>query len=74
MAIFLLISEFVKQDSTTDIFKNMTGPGREGRDDQASLTLLAADGLGWDYPKLLLEMLRSSSILRVLRDWKLETK
>ncbi|KAH6663706.1 hypothetical protein B0J14DRAFT_255659 [Halenospora varia] len=52
---------------------NMTGPGRPGRDDQASLTLLAAAGLGWDYSRLLLEMLRSSPTLRVLRHRKPET-
>ncbi|KAK7524459.1 hypothetical protein IWZ03DRAFT_391945 [Phyllosticta citriasiana] len=32
---------------------NMTGPGRPGREDQASLCALAASGLGWDYAKLL---------------------
>ncbi|KAF2014984.1 glutathione synthetase ATP-binding domain-like protein [Aaosphaeria arxii CBS 175.79] len=53
---------------------NMTGPGRPGRDDQASLTLLAAAGLGWDYPRLLSEMLKSSSSLRVLRHRKPENK
>jgi hypothetical protein len=62
------------QSAMADIYKNMTGPGRPGRDDQASLTLLAAAGLGWDYPKLLLEMLKSSSTLRVLRHRKPETK
>lgn len=62
-----------KQHSIADIYKNMTGPGRPGRDDQASLTLLAAAGLGWDYSRLLLEMLRSSPTLRVLRHRKPET-
>ncbi|KAK7555448.1 hypothetical protein IWX91DRAFT_401441 [Phyllosticta citricarpa] len=32
---------------------NMTGPGRPGREDQASLCALATSGLGWDYAKLL---------------------
>ncbi|KAF4968472.1 hypothetical protein FSARC_4166 [Fusarium sarcochroum] len=49
---------------------NMTGPGRPGRDDQASLTLLAANGLGWDYKELLRRILETSSPLRVLRDLK----
>ncbi|KAF1969773.1 hypothetical protein BU23DRAFT_582494 [Bimuria novae-zelandiae CBS 107.79] len=47
---------------------NMTGPGRTGREDQASLTALAAGGLGWDYPKLLLKILESSSALQDLRN------
>lgn len=36
---------------------NMTGPGRPGRDDQTSLSGLAAEGIGWRYPDLLLNML-----------------
>ncbi|KAI5475462.1 hypothetical protein MNV49_001353 [Pseudohyphozyma bogoriensis] len=36
---------------------NATGPGRPGREDQASLTLIAAQELGWDYPTLLCTML-----------------
>ncbi|KAL0940002.1 glutathione synthetase ATP-binding domain-like protein [Colletotrichum truncatum] len=47
---------------------NMTGPGRPGRDDQASLTLLAAEALGWDYPELLKQILSTSSSLRSLRE------
>ncbi|KAI4941047.1 hypothetical protein J4E86_010547 [Alternaria arbusti] len=46
---------------------NMTGPGRPGRENQASLTALAAAGMGWDYPTLLLKILESSSSLRDLR-------
>ena len=45
----------------------MTGPGRPGRDDQASLTLLAAMALGWDYKGLLRQILETSSTLRTLR-------
>ena len=45
----------------------MTGPGRPGREDQASLTALAAAELGWDYPQLLRYMLHSASTLRHLR-------
>ncbi|KAH8587487.1 hypothetical protein B0O99DRAFT_656406 [Bisporella sp. PMI_857] len=51
---------------------NMTGPGRPGREDQASLTALAAAGLGWDYSKLLRHMLHSSCTLRQLREARLE--
>jgi len=47
--------------------QNMTGPGRPGRENQASLTALAAAGLGWDYPTLLLKILESSCSLRDLR-------
>ncbi|OLN91707.1 D-alanine-D-alanine ligase, partial [Colletotrichum chlorophyti] len=47
---------------------NMTGPGRPGRDDQASLTLLAAEALGWDYPELLRQILNTSSTLKTLRE------
>ncbi|KAI1415736.1 glutathione synthetase ATP-binding domain-like protein [Hypoxylon sp. FL1857] len=46
---------------------NMTGPGRPGRDDQASLTLLAASALGWDYQGLLRHILSTSRSLRDLR-------
>ncbi|KAI0430859.1 hypothetical protein F5Y09DRAFT_306363 [Xylaria sp. FL1042] len=49
---------------------NMTGPGRPGRADQASLTALAAAGLGWDYPTLLKELLASARTLRYLRNVK----
>jgi hypothetical protein len=46
----------------------MTGPGRPGREDQASLTLIAAEALGWDYTKLLQEILKTALPLRVLRE------
>ncbi len=36
---------------------NMTGPGRPGRDDQDSLSLIAAKGIDWTYRDLLLNML-----------------
>jgi hypothetical protein len=49
---------------------NMTGPGRPGRDDQASLSAIAAAELGWDYPRLLMEMLGSAQLLRRLRDMR----
>lgn len=50
--------------------QNLTGPGRPGREDQASLTLLAAEALGWDYQELLRRILDTSSTLRTLRDLK----
>jgi len=37
---------------------NMTGPGRPGRDDQDSLTGMAARAIGWSYPELLRNILR----------------
>jgi len=45
----------------------MTGPGRPGREGQASLSAMAATRLGWDYPMLLRQILDSSSLLRDLR-------
>jgi len=50
----------------------MTGPGRPGRENQASLTAMAADALGWDYPALLRHMLDSASSLEKLRTTKPE--
>ncbi|WP_386961245.1 hypothetical protein [Archangium violaceum] len=38
----------------------MTGPGRPGREDQDNLSSLAARGVGWSYPELLLNMLRQA--------------
>lgn len=49
----------------------MTGPGRPGRDDQASLTAMAAEALGWDYGRLLEEILLSAALLRDMRSVKL---
>jgi len=46
---------------------NMTGPGRPGREKQASLTALAAAAVGWDYPRLLQEILNSAHTLQQLR-------
>ncbi|WYZ33892.1 hypothetical protein EsH8_I_000168 [Colletotrichum jinshuiense] len=53
---------------------NMTGPGRPGRGDQASLTLLAAEALGWNYPELLGQILNTSSTLKTLRALKPKTE
>ncbi|KAG8631428.1 hypothetical protein KVT40_000568 [Elsinoe batatas] len=46
---------------------NMTAPGRPGREDQASLTAMAASGLGWDAPTLLERILETASTLETLR-------
>lgn len=46
---------------------NMTGPGRPGREDQASLTAMAAERLGWDYARLLKEVLAAAQTLEHLR-------
>ena len=43
--------------------QNMTGPGRPGREDQASLTALAAAAIGWDYGALLHKILNSAQPL-----------
>jgi len=51
---------------------NMTGPGRPGREDQASLTALAAAAIGWDYPRLLEEILHSARTLQQLRSKSIE--
>jgi hypothetical protein len=45
----------------------MTGPGRPGREDQASLTAIAAEALGWNYGRLLTEILTSAQPLAVVR-------
>jgi hypothetical protein len=47
---------------------NMTGPGRPGREDQASLTTMAAQMLGWDYARLLVHILDSAQTLEHLRN------
>ena len=39
---------------------NMTGAGRPGREDQDSLSSMAAAGVGWSYRELLLNMLRQA--------------
>lgn len=35
---------------------NLTGPGRPGRENQASLTALAAEGLGWTFAELVVNI------------------
>jgi hypothetical protein len=50
----------------------MTGPGRQGREDQDSLTVMAAKGLGWDYGRLLKEILGSAYSLRHLRNFNFD--
>ncbi|KAI4913376.1 hypothetical protein J4E85_010830 [Alternaria conjuncta] len=63
---YVIVEDFLAGQEVT--VTNMTGPGRPGRENQASLTALAAAGLGWDYPTLLLKILESSSSLRDLRN------
>lgn len=46
---------------------NMTGPGRPGREEQASLTAIAAEGLGWGYHRLLGGVLGGARTLEELR-------
>lgn len=48
----------------------MTGPGRPGRDEQACLTALAAAQMGWDYPRLLVEILSTAVPLSHIRNLK----
>jgi hypothetical protein len=48
----------------------MTGPGRPGREDQASLTLLAASAMGWDYGTLLQKILASATQLSKFRAYR----
>ncbi|KAL1857852.1 hypothetical protein Plec18167_001745 [Paecilomyces lecythidis] len=49
---------------------NMTGPGRPGRENQASLTAIAAEAIGWDYGTLLENILRSSQTLGTFRRYR----
>ncbi|KAJ5465870.1 hypothetical protein N7530_009657 [Penicillium desertorum] len=49
---------------------NMTGPGRPGREDQASLTAMAATAMGWDYGTLLQEILSTAQSLSSLRSYR----
>jgi len=50
----------------------MTGPGRPGRENQASLTAMAAGGLGWEYAELLLRILKSAKSLQELRSMEIQ--
>eukprot|EP01117_Protostelium_nocturnum_P003884 TRINITY_DN15146_c0_g1_i2.p1 TRINITY_DN15146_c0_g1~~TRINITY_DN15146_c0_g1_i2.p1 ORF type:complete len:370 (+),score=105.49 TRINITY_DN15146_c0_g1_i2:30-1112(+) len=47
---------------------NMTGPGRPGRESQASLVGLAAERLMWNYPQLIENILNQSQPLSILRN------
>ncbi|GFF54325.1 D-alanine--D-alanine ligase [Aspergillus udagawae] len=49
---------------------NMTGPGRPGREDQASLTAIAAAAMGWDYGTLLQHILESAQPLDQFRNYR----
>lgn len=57
-----------------DFFQNATGPGRPGREIQASLTLIAAEALGWSYPVLLRNMLYTATPVASLRRVDQETE
>ncbi|RAL14511.1 glutathione synthetase ATP-binding domain-like protein [Aspergillus homomorphus CBS 101889] len=49
---------------------NMTGPGRAGREDQASLTALAGAAIGWEYGTLLQHILEGAEPLDRFRNYK----
>ncbi|CRG86877.1 Autophagy-related protein 22-1 [Talaromyces islandicus] len=62
-----------KEDSGFALFDinmkpNMTGPSRPGREDQASLTAIAAAAMGWDYGTLLQNMLWGAQSLSAFRN------
>lgn len=42
---------------------NMTGKGRLGREDQQNLCSIAAEGVGWSYRDLILNMINQCWIL-----------
>lgn len=48
----------------------MTGPGRPGREDQASLTAIAAASMGWDYGTLLENILHGAQSLSAFRNYR----
>jgi hypothetical protein len=49
--------------------QNMTGPGRPGRENQASLTAIAAAAMGWDYGTLLQNILWGAQPLSAFRKY-----
>ena len=49
---------------------NMTGPGRPGREGQASLSAMAAEAMGWNYPQLLNIILDTAKSLVEIRSAK----
>jgi hypothetical protein len=48
----------------------MTGPGRPGRENQASLSAMAAEGMGWDYGTFVKKLLENARTLAELRNIK----
>ena len=52
--------EGVLQLFDVNLKPNLTGAGRPGRDDQDSLTMIAARALGWSYGDLLEEVLSTA--------------
>lgn len=58
------------RDLSLNNFQNMTGPGRPGREDQASLTAMAAAAMGWDYGTLLQKILASAQLLSAFHAYR----
>ena len=50
----------------------MTGPGRPGRENQASLTGIAAQEMGWDYGTLMSKIIETAQPLQQLREAELK--
>ena len=48
--------------------QNATGPGRPGRDDQDSLIMMAARGLGWSFGELLEHIIHQAKEVPVYKD------
>ncbi|EAW17307.1 uncharacterized protein NFIA_072210 [Aspergillus fischeri NRRL 181] len=65
---FRLGSDFALFDITMQ--PNMTGPGLPGREDQASLTALAAAAMGWDYDTLLQHILEGAQPLSRFHNYR----
>ena len=57
----------VVTDWESVMVQSMTGPGRPGRERQASLVAMAAAVLGWTYPMLLQRVLPTTRPLNELR-------
>ena len=43
--------------------KNVTGPGRPGRDEQTALTGMAAEAIGWDYETFVQNILAQAQLV-----------
>lgn len=60
---------YIRRNDTNN-HQNMTGPGRPGREDQASLTAMATAAMGWDYGTLLQKILASAQLLSTFRAYR----